>query len=217
VNRRLPQDRAHSESTTTEAVRLEQLWRGDFGDAYTSRNRSAGERRNPFWLDLQARYQFQRALEVGCNLGANIQWLTSLLAPQGTYGIDVNFRALVELRRTVPSVSVVCTQARALPFRSEAFDMVFTIGVLIHQPPEALPTVMAEIVRCSRRFVLCAEYFARELTEVAYRGQTRALFKGDFGRIYQDLFPTLTIREQGSLAHDEGWDDVTYWLLEKRL
>src|SRR4030095_14802821 len=178
-------------------------------------NRSAGEHRSPFWRSLQTRYRFQRVLEVGCNLGGNVQWLTPFLPPRETFGIDVNLRALFELRRTMPGVNVVCTQARALPFRDESFDTVFTIGVLIHQPPEPLPTVMAEIVRCSRRFVLCVEYFAPELTEVAYRGQTRALFKGDFGRIYRDLVPSLAIREQGSLSRDQGWDDVTYGLLEK--
>lgn len=208
-------DRGPLEAITIEALRLEQLWRGDFGDEYTARNRHAGERRRPFWRSLQTRYRFRRALEVGCNVGGNVRWLAPLLPPRHTFGIDVNLGALVELRRTVPGVSVVGTQARALPFRDGSFDAVFTVGVLIHQPPEVLPTVMAEIVRCSRRFVLCVEYFAPELTEVAYRGQSRALFKGDFGRIYRDIFPSLAIREQGLLSRDQGWDDLTYWLLEK--
>ena len=95
------------------------------------------------------------------------------------------------------------------------FDLVFTMGVLIHQPPETLPMVMAEIVRCSNRFVLCGEYFSPEPTEVAYRGETGALFKRDFGGLYQQMFPELSLRKKGFLSKAEGWDDVTYWAFEK--
>jgi len=92
---------------------------------------------------------------------------------------------------------------------------VFTVGVLIHQPPAALPGVMAEIVRCSRRFVICGEYYAPEPTEVAYRGQTGALFKRDFGGLYRQLFPGLALRKQQFLSTADGWDDVTFWMFEK--
>ena len=74
---------------------------------------------------------------------------------------------------------------------------------------------MAEIVRCSRRYVLCGEYFAEETTEVPYRGQDGALFKRDYGALYQELFPELALVEQGFLGRDEGWDDVTWWLFER--
>jgi hypothetical protein len=72
---------------------------------------------------------------------------------------------------------------------------------------------MDEIVRCSRRYVLCAEYFSPETVEVPYRGQERALFKSDFGRLYADRFP-LTLRET-SLLTGPGWDEVTCWVFEK--
>lgn len=71
------------------------------------------------------------------------------------------------------------------------------MGVLIHQPPKLLPLVMAEIVRYSRRFILCDEYYALEPTEVVYRGEARALFKQDFGALYGRLFPDLELRKRG--------------------
>ena len=94
--------------------------------------------------------------------------------------------------------------------------MVFTTGVLIHQTPAALPIIMSEIVRCARKYVLCAEYFAEDLTEVPYRKQHGALFKQNFGKMYLDLFPELALRKSGFLPKaDGGWDDVTYWVFEK--
>jgi pseudaminic acid biosynthesis-associated methylase len=199
----------------SEAKRLEELWQGQFGDAYTERNRAAGEARAPFWQAIFAEFLVQRVLEVGCNLGANLQWVITHVSPHQVYGVDINLKALEEIHRNLPTLNAVWTPARELPFRDRWFDLVFTMGVLIHQPETTLPVVMAEIVRCSRRYVLCGEYFAEQTTEVPYRGQEGALFKRNYGRLYQELFPELILRKQGFLKREEGWDDVTYWLFEK--
>lgn len=198
-----------------EAVRLEQLWSGEFGDAYVERNRSAGNIRVTFWQKVLAEFGAQTVLEVGCNIGTNLRWIAALRPPQQVYGVDINLKALNELRRTLSDVNAMWSPGRELPFRDRWFDLVFTMGVLIHQPESTLSLVMAEIVRCSRRYVLCGEYFAEQTTEVPYRNQSGALFKRNYGRIYQELFPELRLLRQGFLSRDEGWDDVTYWVFEK--
>ncbi len=208
----------HPEAPTcerSEAQRLEELWAGPFGDEYAGRNQNAWAARGPFWADLLAEFPAEQVLEIGCNSGANLRWIAQRLAPDRVYGVDVNAGALRELRRELPDVNGVLVPARELPFRDRWFDLVFTMGVLIHQPESTLPLVMAEIVRCSRRYVLCGEYHAEQTTEVPYRGQTGALYKRDYGRLYQELFPELQLRKQGFLGRDRGWDDVTYWLFEK--
>jgi hypothetical protein len=75
---------------------------------------------------------------------------------------------------------------------------------------------MSEIVRCSNKYVLCGEYFADEVTEVPYRGETGALFKRDYGAYYLELFPNLRLVKEGFLGKEHGWDDVTWWLFERR-
>jgi pseudaminic acid biosynthesis-associated methylase len=204
-----------SDQQVPEAKRLEALWGGEFGDQYVERNRDAARPRAPFWNELLAEIQVRRVLEVGCNVGANLVWIADRVPHDGVYGIDVNRTALAHLRTQLPDINALWSPARELPFRDGWFDLTFTMGVLIHQPPETLPLVMSEIVRCSRRYVLCGEYKADEPTEVPYRGQTGALFKRDFGSYYQQLFPELRTIKTGFLGRDEGWDDVTYWLFEK--
>jgi len=200
--------------TPPDAARLEALWSGEFGDAYTERNEAAGEGRRRFWRTMLDEFPAACVLEVGCNLGANLRWIASEGASGAVWGVDINLHALRQLRRAVPVVRPVAAAALGLPFGDRAFDLVFTVGVLIHQPPDALPAVMAEIVRCSRRFVLCGEYYAAEPTEVPYRGQTGALFKRDYGGLYQELFPRLALRKQAFLSRADGWDDVTFWMFE---
>ncbi|MHB8621521.1 MAG: pseudaminic acid biosynthesis-associated methylase [Chloroflexota bacterium] len=199
----------------SEAGRLEGLWGGEFGDAYIERNERAGENRGSFWRATLQEFPCRRALEVGCNIGANLRWISTGDRVIQAYGVDVNQKALVKLQATYPKVITLRANARELPFRDGFFDLVFTMGVLIHQPAITLPLVMGEIVRCSRRFVLCGEYYAPDEVEVPYRGQTGALFKRDYGRLYQDLFPDLTLQKHGFLGRDEGWDDMTYWMFEK--
>jgi pseudaminic acid biosynthesis-associated methylase len=162
-----------------------------------------------------AEYPVQRVLEVGCNIGGNLRWLAARLPANHVYGVDVNIRALEDVRRNLPDVNALWSTARELPFRDQWFDMVFTTGVLIHQPESTLPLVMAEIVRCARRYILCGEYYAEQTTEVPYRGEHGALFKRDYGRIYRELFPDLVLQKQGFLGREEGWDDITYWVFEK--
>jgi pseudaminic acid biosynthesis-associated methylase len=198
------------------AARLEALWAGEFGDSYVERNAGAARGRDGFWRERLERLRPSSVLEVGCNVGGNLRWVAETVGAKNTAGIDVNERALATLRETLPGVDARLASARELPFPDASFDLVFTMGVLIHQPPESLDEVMSEVVRCSRRWVLCGEYFGDEKVEVPYRGETGALFKRDFGADYTRLFPELRLADRGFLPRGEGsWDDVTWWLFEK--
>lgn len=203
-------------SGDSEVERLAALWNEEFGDEYVERNRGAAEGREPFWRWLHEQHPFANALEVGCNLGGNLHWLAQLLRPRDVVGVDVNERALREARAALPDVNVLFAPAHSLPFRDAAFDLTFTTTVLIHQASDAVPIVMNELVRCSRRYVLCGEYHADDLVEVPYRGQRGALYKRDWGALYASLFPDLTlVHRRFEPWTGSGWDDVTFWLFEK--
>jgi spore coat polysaccharide biosynthesis protein SpsF len=197
-----------------EARRLEALWAGDFGDDYVDRNTDFSHR-EPFWNAIVARTSCSSVLEVGCNIGGNLEWLSRHIPATSVYGIDINRKALEVLHRRVPGVNALSGPARDLPFRDRLFDLVFTMGVLIHQPDATLPLVMSEMVRCSRRWLLCGEYFADESTPIVYRGHEGALFKRDYGALFAELFPELVPRDSGFLGRADGWDDVTWWLFER--
>jgi spore coat polysaccharide biosynthesis protein SpsF len=198
------------------ATSLEQLWAGEFGAAYIDRNRVLDERRATFWADLITEGRIRSVLEIGCGQGANLKPIAGLLDPHDVWGVDINEDALALARLHAPGVNVVASRARRLPFRDDLADLVFTVGVLIHQPETTLPIVMAEIVRCSSRFVLWAEYHAAATEEVPYRGETGALYRRDYGAIYRELFPELGVVREGFLGPGDGFDRVTWQLLEKR-
>lgn len=203
-------------ASNSEIQKLENLWSGEFGDQYTDRNIEAGTGREEFWYPLLEKYKFHRVLEVGCNVGANLKWFAEKLPPQEIYGLDINLKALGYLRSKFPQLNTFWAQAREIPFRDQWFDLVFTAGVLIHQPERALPVVMSEVVRCSRRYILTLEYFSDGTVDVNYRGQQGTLFKRDYGKIFIELFPNLELLDRGELTKESGWDEVTFWLFEKK-
>lgn len=201
----------------SETKRLESLWAGEFGDEYVERNIDAHRGRETFWRERVATLGVTSALEIGCNVGGNLRWLAAAIGAARVAGVDVNGRALEVARARLPEADLRLTTGRDLPFPDEAFDLVFTVGVLIHQSQEDLPTVIDEMVRCARHHVLCAEYFAEEIEEVPYRGQEEALFKQDYGARIAERHPGLELVDRTFLPASEGssWDDVTVWTFSK--
>lgn len=200
---------------TKEASRLENLWAGEFGDAYTLRNQP-NSRRSIFWKKTLLETKPKNILEVGCNQGGNLRWIAQSMPAKNIYGVDINESALSVLKKALPAVNAIWSQARELPFQDGYFDMVFTAGVLIHQPTATLRRVMDEVVRCSGHHVLCLEYFSPKNEEILYRGHKGALFKRDYGQLYRKWFPNLRLQKTSFLGKDEGWDDVTFWLFDKK-
>jgi hypothetical protein len=154
-------------------------------------------------------------LEVGSAHGVNLRVLSELLPAHQLWGADINEAALAAMHDVAPGTNAAWALARELPFRDRWFDLVFTVGLLIHQPDSTLPIVMSEIVRCSRRWIMWGEYHADEPTEIEYRGQPGVLFKRDYGRLYQELFPGLVVRAEGFLTKEQGFDRVTWQVLER--
>ena len=197
------------------AERLEGLWAGDFGDEYVDRNIDAGAGARPFWAGLLD------APEASGARGGLQRRGQPALARRGSggenvAGIDVNEKALEEMPRARPRRRRSPRVARELPFEDGAFDLAFTTGVLIHQPPDSSTRSCARSSAAPRDTCSAASTTRRSSPRSPTAGQEGALFKLDFGARYQELFPELKLIEQRLPARADGvWDDVTYWVFEK--
>jgi pseudaminic acid biosynthesis-associated methylase len=187
------------------------LWSGKFGNEYHARNRVDIAARADFW---QSAIEFTSAtsvLEVGCGPGWNLLAIQKVHPPMELYGVDINAGAVEEARQQ--GIEAQAGSALHLPAMYEAGskDLVFTAGALIHIPPADLEQVMRGIVHVSARFVLAVEYHEQEgEVEVEYRGQKGALWRRNFGRLYQDM--GLNLLSEGVAG---GFDACQYYLLEK--
>lgn len=99
-----------------------------------------------------------RVLEFGCGFGRHLRYLHRVPGVE-LFGCDQSF-SMVEGMRLWDTADwtrehvVVTDPAGGLPFADDAFDIVFTVSVLIHVPPDDLSAVLRELLRVSRWHVL---------------------------------------------------------------
>ena len=157
-------------------------------------------------------------LECGCNIGRNVDQLKRVLPDAAASVIEISapaFKAVTAKHRFAHAFNGAILDSR-LPDAS--FDLVFTMGVLIHIKPAQLVEHMRKIVAYSSQFVLIGEYFSRTPVTIEYQGETDLLFKRDFGKLLMENF-RLKLLDYGflwgHLYDSAGFDDVTWWLFEK--
>lgn len=199
------------------------FWTGKFGDQYWRRNKITSEKIESgakAYEQIFANTKSKSILEVGSNIGIQLTILRKLLGSSvKLYAVEPNKTAFTQLTNN-PRIQLTkaynCDGYR-LPFDDSSIDLVFTSGVLIHIPPQNLLNITKEIVRVSKHYVLCIEFFSHEPEEKAYRGHRNVFFKRDFGAFYLDNFPTLKTVDYGFFWEREFPQlmDYHWWLFEK--
>src|SRR5262249_42908160 len=158
---------------TTFPTDQEVFWAGEFGDAYTKRNRG------PRWIASNAALfarVFARApgvgsvIEFGANIGLNLHAVRTLLPHATLAAVEINPTAAAHLRE-IPDLRV--HETSLLEYHGEErYDLAFVKGVLIHVNPDRLPDAYDVLYRASGRYVLMAEYYNPTPVPVSYRGHT---------------------------------------------
>jgi pseudaminic acid biosynthesis-associated methylase len=191
-------------------------WSSDFGREYTNRNVIDWHVRLPAFRTMLSGLNVSRVLEVGCNRGHNLLALSELFGEdREVIGIEPNPYAVELARASSSKVAILRGNIFDLPFKAGSFDLVFTVGVLIHIPLESLQAAMLELARVSSRYLLAAEYFAEKETAISYRGSSDLLWKRDFLRHFQECLPGITVLRSGYWGAEDGFDRDHWWLLEK--
>jgi pseudaminic acid biosynthesis-associated methylase len=199
----------------------EALWAGTFGTDYIARNAATdliGHNETLFRKVLAAAgAPVGSVLELGANIGNNLQALHRIDPGMALHAVEINPVAAASIRAWGgASVEV----ASLLDYRpaAAAYDLVFTKGVLIHINPDGLPAVYDLMVQASRRFVMVCEYYNPSPVAVSYRGHEHALFKRDFAGEILDRHPGLRLVDYGFTYHRDPvapLDDSTWFLMEK--
>jgi len=198
----------------------EELWAGDFGHDYITRNR--GPNISASALGFLARCLskapgVRSVIELGANIGINLDALSHLYPEATQTAVEINPEACEVLRkgrgREVREGSILDFGARG-----RTWDLVLVKGVLIHIPPDELPKVYDVIDKCARRYVLLAEYFNPTPVSVKYRGHEHALWKRDFASEFMDSHEGWECIDYGFTWHRDPMpqDDITHFLMARR-
>jgi spore coat polysaccharide biosynthesis protein SpsF len=197
----------------------ETFWAGDFGDAYTSRNRGArvvASNAALFERILRRAGKVHSAIEFGANRGLNLEALRRLVPGIELAALEINAKAAAALAKL--SDVVVHHQSIFDHEPRKKYELAIVKGVLIHIAPERLPQVYEVLYRSSSRFICLAEYYNPTPVTVPYRGHREVLFKRDFAGEMLSLYPDLRLVDYGFVYHGDPkfpQDDITWFLLEK--
>jgi spore coat polysaccharide biosynthesis protein SpsF len=198
----------------------EAFWAETYAKSYIEKNRSFDAQ-----LGAQAwRLMLQKAeppgsvLECGCNIGRNIGFLEQVVPDAHKSIIEISKPAFDFVTRQYALRQAFHGSILQSDFERGAFDLVFTIGVLIHIGPEQLLANMTRMFEYSRRYVLMGEYFNRTPVSLEYQGEKDKLFKRDFGKLFMEHHAVKLVDYGflwGHLYDTAGFDDITWWLFEK--
>lgn len=159
------------------------------------------------------------ALECGSNVGKNIRVLNNLLPSTSKSIIEISpdaYKIIIERYELQQSFNGPIVESS---FKENEFDLVYTMGVLIHIHPDDLLANMQKMFDYSGNYILMGEYFNRTPVMIEYHGEKDKLFKRDFGKMFMENFPVELVDYGflwGHLYDQAGFDDITYWLFRKK-
>jgi len=197
-------------------------WASQFGNDYVERNEFEEWKIGPgveAFRRMIGGLELDSILEVGSNIGLNLIFIDRLFDGKvKLHAVEPNKKAYDRLvtNKINLTQSWNCDGFH-IPLPDASVDLVFTNVVLIHIAPDDLGRIVDEIVRVSKKYVLCSEYFSHTPEEKPYHGQDGLLFKRDFGSFYLDRHPSLQVLDYGFLWQRELkiFDDINWWLFAK--
>lgn len=206
----------------------EEIWDGEFGKEYTERNiyspqelneentKQYGISRTGMNEEFLSEYieKNVRILEIGCNVGNQLRFLQEM-GYKNLYGIELQPYAVERAKELTKGINIIQASGDDIPFKDEYFDIVFTSGVLIHIAPENLPKVMKEMTRCSKKYIWGFEYYSDVFSEINYRENKNAMWKGNYAEEYARNCPELKIMKQKKYKYIENSNTDSMFLLSK--
>lgn len=198
----------------------ETFWANTYAEEYIAKNSEFDSRLGvEGWRRMLGKAaSTPRILECGCNIGRNLRFLSELRPEASLSAIEISKPAYDKVRREFALEDPFNGPILQAPYAPASFDLVFTIGVLIHIHPDHLADTMRKMFEISKRYILIGEYFNRTPVMIEYQGEQDRLFKRDFGKTFLDT-NNATVVDYGFLWGHEfdaaGFDDITWWLFEK--
>ncbi len=132
-----------------------ELW-----NKYTEENLETSQNElSKFIYYLSVGLGVNRICEAGCNVGNNLSHFPPSF---DVHGIDLNEHALKIAKKNYPSFTFHSGKINKIPCSDSFFDLVFTRGVLIHNPKNEIDSILTEFLRVSKKWVFNLEYFGND-------------------------------------------------------
>lgn len=203
----------------TYKTEQENFWAGEFNNDYMNRN--TGEdlvlsKFIDFSLMLRSAPSIKSIVELGCNIGLNLQALNKINKNFLLSAYEINKVAASKASGLKIAKIFNKTILDTLPTDVQ-YDLSFTCGVLMHIKPTELAKVYENLYNLSKKYILIYEYYNPTPVSILYRGYEDRLFKRDFAGELIDKY-NLHLVDYGFRYHRDNYfpaGDGTWFLLQK--
>ena len=169
------------------------FWGTDFGNKYLKRSLKS-DRIFTIGKDLlNNKVIINEVLELGANVGLNLDAIKRVYPDVKTYGLEIN-----KLAYNIGKKKHKFYNKPILNFKSKKkYDLVYSVGVLIHQNPKHLNAFYNKLYSLSTKYIYLNEYFNPTPVTIKYRNNDEKLFKRDFAKELWIKFPKLKLIDYG--------------------
>jgi pseudaminic acid biosynthesis-associated methylase len=197
----------------------EVFWSEQYAEDYIKKNASFNaELAVDAWRKMLASTSdIKSILECGCNIGRNIDSLEKVLPAASKSIIEIS-KPAYDFVTNRHSLAQKLNGSILESDLQGSFDLVYTMGVLIHINPDELLENLQKLYNYSNKYLLIGEYFNRTPVMLDYQGEKDKLFKRDFGKLVIENLRVKLLDYGflwGFIFDSAGFDDITWWLFEK--
>ena len=192
------------------------FWETDFGNKYVKRNLKSDRIFTIGKNLINNKVFINEVLELGANVGLNLDAIKRVYPDIKTYGVEIN-----KLAYNIGKKKHKFYNKPILNFKSKKkYDLVCSVGVLIHQNPKHLNAFYNKLYSLSKKYIYLSEYFNPTPVMVKYRNNNDKLFKRDFAKELWVKFPKLKLIDYGFHWKEDprlknSCDNTNWFLFQK--
>jgi len=195
----------------------EAFWKSTFTKDYIKRNKNYNRIATIGKDLLENKVNITSAIELGANIGFNLDALKKIYTNSETFGVEINKYAFKILKKKHNAIN-----KSILDFHTKkTFDLVMISGVLIHQDPSKLNKIYHLLNKLSKKYIYMNEYFNPSPVTLDYHGEKNKLFKRDFAKELWNKFPKLELVNYGfhwkeDPFQKENYDNANWFIFKKK-
>lgn len=147
--------------------------------------------------------EFNSFFEAGCGFGWNVRRVKKEFPEAKVGGLDFSLTQLNNAREYLKKtrIPVVNGDNCQIPYKDDAFDVGFSLGVFMNIHPEKIGLALKEMIRVCRKFIIHIEYDETHTTTALK--EKRAFKTNIISHDYKTLYQKLGMKVSEFYTHEQ--------------
>ena len=143
-------------------------------------------------IDEMKKLEFSSCFEAGCGFGWNLKRIKEEVPEVAVGGLDFSLTQLLNSKKYLsetPPAGVVNGDNCRMPFKDNAFDLGFSVGVFMNIHPDKILDAFREMIRVCSKYIIHIEYDENHTTDELRKKRAfkTNIVSHDYIKLYSDL------------------------------